>query len=232
MDGEGFAALASRFLDPVVRYHDYQVVGIEHVPVTGPALVVLHHSLATYDNLLLALSIWNRTGRVPSGLGHDRLFEVPWIRDVFASFARPASPDAGRELLDEGHLVMVAPGGMREALRPSSERYQVRWESRLGFVRLALETQVPMVMAACPKADELFDIEAHPLTEWVYDNFRWPLPLLRGRRGWPVPRKVALRHHVAAPIRPPALDPLRRDAQIEALHEEATAVMTELLTRR
>ena len=231
MVSQTLAPFVARVLDRLERYHNYRVEGIEHIPVMGPGLIVLHHSLATYDGLLLAAEIWHRTGRAPMALGHDRLFS-PGLREASLRLGLiPASPEAGQKLLSEGHVVMVAPGGMKEALRPSSERYQLRWENRRGFVRLALQTQVPMILAACPRADDLFEVEPHPLTEWVYDNFRWPLPMLKGRGGLPVPRKVPLVHYVAPPIYPPRLEPDNEDTQIEALHSEATQVMKSLLER-
>lgn len=233
MISEGWASLLSRFADRVSSYHDHRVIGIENVPVSGPALLVLHHSLATYDGLLLAVAIWHRTGRAPAGLGHDRLFDLPGLSGLVERMGiRRASPENGRALLRAGELVGVAPGGMREALRPSRERYQVRWSARRGFARLALTEQVPMVLAACPRADELFDVQDHPLTHWAYESFRWPLPVVRGRRGLPVPRRVPLVHYIAPPIYPPDLDAKAIDAQIDGLHEEATRVMTGLLARR
>ncbi|MEL6187383.1 MAG: lysophospholipid acyltransferase family protein [Myxococcota bacterium] len=233
MASEGLPPLLSRVLDPLSRYHDHRVEGIEHVPVLGPALLVIHHSLATYDGLLLAMAVWHQRGRMVAGLAHDRLFEVPGFARLAERLdVRRASPEAGRELLAQGHVVMVAPGGMWEALRPSTERYQVRWDNRKGFVRLALEAQVPLVLAACPRADDLFDVESHPLTEWVYDTFRLPLPMVKGRRGWPIPRPVSLVHHLSAPLHPPPYDAEREASQVDELHERAVATMRNLLGRR
>lgn len=224
----------SLVLDRLERYHNYRVEGLDNVPATGPALLVLHHSLATYDSFLLGAEVWHHTGRMPTGLGHNRLFS-PGLKEASKRLGiLPASPEAGRQLLSQGHLVFVAPGGMREALRPSSERYQVKWGNRRGFIRLAMEMQVPLILAACPRADELFEIQSHPLTDWVYDNFRWPLPVLKGRGGLPVPRKVPLVHYVAPPIYPPKLSTngASEESQIETLHAEAIRVMTQLLGRR
>ena len=141
-----------------------------------------------------------------------------------------ASPENGQALLEQGELLCVAPGGMREALRPSAERYKVCWQNRRGFVRLALRNQTPMILAACPRADELFEVEENAMTEWVYDNFRWPLPVFKGRRGLPVPKRVPLVHHIAAPIVPPPLDEENIEAQIDSLHAEASKTMEQLLS--
>ena len=223
--------LFARALEPMLRYHDYRVEGIEHIPVVGRAMIVLHHSLATYDCLLLAASIWHKTGRAPVGLGHDRLFDVPGLSTLVKKLGlRRASPENGQDLLEQGELLCVAPGGMREALRPSAERYKVCWEGRRGFVRLALKTQTPMILAACPKADDLFEVQEHAMTEWVYDNFRWPLPVFKGRRGLPVPKRVPLVHHIATPIVPPVLDEDNLDMQIDELHGVASQTMEQLLS--
>lgn len=233
MISERLAPVVTRLLEPVSRYHAHRVVGIEHVPKTGAALLVIHHSLATYDSLLLAVEIWRATGRAPAGLAHDRFWDLPGVAPVVERLGmRRASPENARALLAEGHLVGVAPGGMWEALRPSTERYRLRWHNRKGFVRTALEAQVPLVLAACPAADDLFDVDAHPLTDWFYDQFKWPLPMARGRRGLFIPRRIPLVHHVAPPLLPPPLDAGREDEQVEALHAEATQVMLSLLERR
>ena len=155
---------AARLVRPLMAAHRFSTKGMEHVPRSGGCLMVVHHSLATYDGFLLGLDIWDRTGRLGRGLGDDRIFQTPRLAELAQDIGLvPASPTAGRELLDAGELVGVAPGGMWEALRPSEARYQSRWGSRRGFCRLALRAQVPMLLAAVPRADELYSVYAKPL---------------------------------------------------------------------
>jgi len=224
---------AARLLKPLLVYHRYRVKGFEHVPASGPCLLVCHHTLATYDGFLFGLRIWEETGRLGRGLGDDRIFQTPRLAD----FARdiglvPASPTAGAELLAQGELVGVAPGGMKEALRPRTERYQVRWGDRKGFCRLALRAQAPMLLAACPRADELFEVYPNRLTELLYRHLHLPLPLFRGLGFTALPKPVPLTHYVAPTIVPPPYDPEREAEQVDALHREASAVMRGLLRRR
>lgn len=224
---------AARLLKPLQVYHRYEVKGLEHVPATGGCLMVCHHSMATYDGFLLGMVIWEQTGRLGRGLGDDRIFQTPKLAD----FARdiglvPASPTAGAELLAQGELVGVAPGGMREALRPRDARYQVRWGDRKGFCKLALRAQVPMMLAACPKADELYEVYPSRLTDRLYRHLHLPLPLFRGLGLTAVPRPVRLTHYIAPLIVPPPHDPDHEQDQIDALHKEASAVMRGLLRRR
>ena len=49
-----------RLLEPVRRYHRHAVEGMEHIPAEGPALLVIHHSLATYDGFLFALKVFHQ----------------------------------------------------------------------------------------------------------------------------------------------------------------------------
>ncbi len=219
-----------RLLRPLARYHRFELVGAEHVPRSGPCLLVVHHSLASYDGFLIGAAIWERTGRMCRALGDDTIFRVPGLGD----FARrvgivPASPEAGERLLREGNLLAVAPGGMWESLRPRGERRQSRWEGRRGFVRLALRTGTPMLLAACPRADDLYTVYPSRVTDALYRRFHLPVPFLRGLGPSLVPRPLRLVGHLAPLLHPPAWDPAREDEQIDALHADACRVMAGLL---
>jgi len=224
---------ARPFARVLARYHRHEAVGLSNVPATGAALLAIHHSLATYDGLLLALAIEDATGRLPVGLGDDLLFRTPGLRHVVRGAGIvPANPDNGRALLSRGHLVAVAPGGMREALRPSDERYRVRWGRRKGFVRLAVETGTPVVLAACPAADDLYDVYETRLTKLAYKHLRVPIPFVRGLGPTWIPRPVKLVHHIAPPIVPPPFDPVVADEQVDAMHAEIVRTMAALIERR
>jgi 1-acyl-sn-glycerol-3-phosphate acyltransferase len=224
---------ARRILAPLARYHRFTVEGLENLPLTGPVLLAVHHSLATYDGFLIGSAIYEGTGRLPRGLGDDRIFQIPGLgalaRDIGIV---PASPEAGERLLREGHVLGVAPGGMWESLRPRDERRQSRWDNRKGFARLALRTGAPLVMAACPAADDLYTVYPNPLTDRVYRRVHLPVPIVRGIGPTVLPRPIKLTAYLSRPLFPPAYDPAHEEAQVDALHAEATAIMAELLGRR
>jgi len=56
-----------------------------------------------------------------------------------------ASPETARAALRAGAAVLVYPGGDWEAHRPVWEGHRVDFHDRHGFVRLALQTGVPLV---------------------------------------------------------------------------------------
>ena len=95
---------------------------------------------------------------------------------------------------------------MREALKPSSQKNQLLWDSRKGFVRLAIETQTPIVLAACPEADDIFTVYENRLTKWVYKKFRLPVLIIRGIGPTLIPRPVSLTHYLSEPLQPPKVD--------------------------
>lgn len=212
------------------RYHDHRVIGAEHVPAEGPALIATNHSLATYDSFLLALAIFEQNGRIPCGLADDLLFDVPGLRQVAMGLGMvPASPANATRLLAAGRLVYLAPGGMHEALRARDERYRVRWGRRRGFVRLALRTGAPLVLAACPAADDIYTVYPSRLTDAVYRALKLPLPVARGLGPTILPRAVRLTHHVLPPIYPPPWDPRDEAEQVRELHQLVLSRMEEAM---
>jgi 1-acyl-sn-glycerol-3-phosphate acyltransferase len=214
------------------RYHAHEVIGLENIPKEGRALLAVHHSLATYDAFLFGQALLRQTDRTITGLGDDKLFAFPGVRRMATSAGiLPASPENGRALLNEGHLLAVAPGGMREALRPSTERKHVLWDKRKGFVRLAIQTGAPIVPVACPSADFMYTVYENRLTKLAYKKLKFPVPVARGMGLTLVPRPVRLTTYVGEPIAIPAG---ANDDQetIDAIHGQVTEAIEALLARR
>jgi hypothetical protein len=88
-----------------------------------------------------------------------------------------------------------------------------------------------MVLAACPAADEIYEVYRSRVTDTVYRRLHLPLPLARGRGPTLLPRPVPLVAYFSAPVRPPPYDPGHEEAQVDALHKRACDTMAELLRR-
>lgn len=226
-----FATPAIRKASRLLRaYHRHRVDGLDHVPLEGRCLVVVNHSFATYDIGLLVEAIERKTGRAARGLGDRALFSGPDEGRIANRFGVVlGNPDNATRLLEAEALLLVAPGGMREALRPSHERYRIRWQRRKGFVRLALTTGTPIMLAACPDADRLYRVYESKLTKAVYKHMRLPLPVLRGWGPTLVPRPVRLRHVLSEPIPPPDFGPDDLDDVVDAWHLRICDAMEELM---
>jgi len=159
-------------LDPVVAemawhvlnylYRDYfhvTVSGIDHVPLSGPAILAANHGGAAlpYDGLMLPLCVANEAV-VPRRVrvaGTEILNMLPTISHLYRKAgATYASPDDGRWVLDHGHLLGVFPEGVRGFQKPVTESYQLK-EFGTGFVRLAHESDAPIVPVAIKGSEEV-----------------------------------------------------------------------------
>ena len=213
-------------------YHAYRAFGIERIPEEGPALLVFNHSFASYDMFLLAAEIYERTGRVMRPLGDRLIFKLPIVNKFASTIGVVEGCMANAvPLLDQGALVAVAPGGMYEALRPSTQKYELEWETRRGFAKLAIQAQSPIILAACPAADDLYTLYDNKLTRKLYTKFRVPIPLLRGMGPSLLPRPVQLTHELSIPLIPPepADDPAQAQEDLRTFHRLIVKEMEELM---
>jgi 1-acyl-sn-glycerol-3-phosphate acyltransferase len=106
-------------------------------------------------------------------------------------------------LLARDELVLVLPGGLREAVKPRELRYRLLWGHRYGFIRAAIRNQAPIVPLACIGADDLFDFvgNAYRRGERLLRRKGFPIPL--PARILPIPHLVRLRFVFGDPIPPP-----------------------------
>src|SRR5207237_2247554 len=91
---------------------------------------------------------WRRFGqeRPRHGPAHDALMATPLLGAYFRRMGvLPAAPDSIASALADGRDVALWPGGERDSLRPWTKRDQAILAGRMGFVRLALRSQVPIV---------------------------------------------------------------------------------------
>jgi 1-acyl-sn-glycerol-3-phosphate acyltransferase len=142
------------FIVPYMRlfatYFDAEVRDLCRVPETGGALLVGNHSGGglTPDTSAVWASWYEERGyaRPLIGLGFDAAFTIPVIGDIMRKIGQiPASRGNAGMALDQGLPVLVYPGGEKDLFRPWTERNRVDFHGRTGFVKLALEKQVPVV---------------------------------------------------------------------------------------
>jgi 1-acyl-sn-glycerol-3-phosphate acyltransferase len=136
------------------RFH-----GLENIPTEGPALLVANHSLVALDGSLLMHEILRHHGRVLRGLGDHALMASPRVRRFVQRMGTVRGTRANcRALLENGQLVLVLPGGSREALRRKHETYVLKWEGRTGFAHTAIAAGVPIVPVAMIGSNDAFPV--------------------------------------------------------------------------
>ncbi len=221
-------------IEALRAYHQHEVHGLDNIPTRGPAIVATNHSLATYDIALLMAAVYLHNGRVPRSLIDRAFYVFPGLGELMERLGCiVGNPDNASTLLENGEIIYLAPGGMQESLRPSSEAYRVYWEKRKGFAKLAIETGAPVILAACPRADDIFKVYENTLTKWVYEKFKLPFFLARGLGPTVVPRPVRLTHYLSPPMYPPkkAEDPAAFKRQIYNFHRRLNQKMSTMLSQ-
>lgn len=164
LDRLGRGGAVGRFNERLVRlqepvwellrryYFRLEVDGWERLP-DAPCLLVGVHSggALTMDAWTFLYAWWRHFGeeRLLHGTAHDVLMATPGLGDYFRQMGvLSASRDAVGEALDQGFDVIVWPGGEKDSMRHWRERDTAVLGGRTGFVRMALEHQVPIVPVA------------------------------------------------------------------------------------
>ena len=126
-----------------------EVRGLGNIPEDGPVLLVGNHSGGnmTPDSLVftLAFSTYFGVERRFYQLAHNLVLSWPGLGFLRRYGTVAASPENARDALQSGAAVLVYPGGDYEVHRPSWESGRIDFNGRRGFVRLALEHDVPIV---------------------------------------------------------------------------------------
>ncbi len=219
------------FIAGVRAYHHHTALGLDKLP-EGGMILAANHSLASYDIALLMAAIYEYSNRIPRALIDRLFFKVPGLGAIMESLgSREGSQENAVNLLKSGEIIVIAPGGMREALRPSREKYKVMWSRRKGFARLSIESGVPIVLAACPAADDIYDIAPSHVTAWAYKTLKVPLFFAKGFGYSPIPKPVLLTHLVSEPLYPPKKSdsPEEMTKRVNEFHARIAKRMDELM---
>ncbi len=130
-------------------YFRGEVRGLGHIPEEGPVLLVGNHSGGnlTPDTgvLTLAFAAYFGVERAFHQLAHNLVLSAPGLSFVRKFGTVAASPENARKALDSGAALLVYPGGDYDVHRPSWQGTRIDFGRRKGFVRLALEQNVPLV---------------------------------------------------------------------------------------
>jgi 1-acyl-sn-glycerol-3-phosphate acyltransferase len=126
-----------------------EVRGLGNIPEEGPVLLVGNHSGGnlTPDTSVftLAFSAYFGVERRFYQLAHNLVLSTPGLGFLRRFGTVAASPENAARALRSGAAVLVYPGGDHEVHRPTWEGAKVDFAGRRGFVRLALEHDVPIV---------------------------------------------------------------------------------------
>jgi 1-acyl-sn-glycerol-3-phosphate acyltransferase len=130
-------------------YFRADVRGLERIPAEGPVLLVGNHSggNVTPDTMVFTLAFAAHFGveRRLHPLVHNLVLALPLPWNLRKAGCVAASPENAALALQRDAVVLVYPGGDWEVHRPTWERNKVDFAGRKGFIRLALDADVPIV---------------------------------------------------------------------------------------
>jgi len=222
-----------------------EVRGMDRIREEGPLLLVGNHSGGniTPDTIVFTLAFNTYFGveRPFYQLAHNLVLTSPvgpYLRK-FGTVA--ASPENARKALDSDAAVLVYPGGDWEVNRPTWEANKIDFAGRKGFIKLALNANVPIVpvvsvggqetavflthgqrLARTLRLDKLFRLKTLPVNlslPWIVNvgDFFGHLPL---------PAKITVQ--VMEPI--DLRERYGSDPDIDDVYEDVTRLMQDQLT--
>jgi 1-acyl-sn-glycerol-3-phosphate acyltransferase len=138
------------------HYHRVEVHGIEHVPPGRVLLVSNHSGQLPMDGAMIgvAMLLEASPSRFMRSLVDKWVPALPYVSTFMARMGQiVGTPENCRRLLHAGEAILVFPEGTRGIAKLWPQRYQLQ-DFGLGFMRLALETDTPIVPVAVVGAEE------------------------------------------------------------------------------
>jgi 1-acyl-sn-glycerol-3-phosphate acyltransferase len=157
LDVDAMIALAAPALWLYRKYFRVQVFGMEKIPPAGRVFLVSNHSgQLPFDGLMIGLSLLFEMDppRYARALVEKWVPTLPFISSLYTRIGQVVgTPENCRRLLAAEEAILVFPEGVRGLNKPFSKRYQLQ-EFGLGFMRLALEMNAPIVPVGVVGAEE------------------------------------------------------------------------------
>jgi 1-acyl-sn-glycerol-3-phosphate acyltransferase len=211
------------------HYFRMEMEGWDRLPAE-PALLVGVHSggSLTMDAWTVGFQWYRRFGteRILHGTAHDVLRASPGLGDYFnAMGVLPPTREAMGAALEAGHDVILWPGGEQDAMRHWLKRDKAVLAGRKGFVRFAIQQQVPIVpVATIGGHDTVFVLsEGRYLAKWTGLGKRLRGATMPIISGFPFPLAIeTLPMHLPLPakIRTEFLEPIHLDPDPEKAQDK------------
>ncbi len=130
------------------KYFRVETSGIEHIPETGPVLIIANHSgQLPIDGTLIGYAVANRekSPRLPRAMIERFFPTVPFLGNFLNQVgAVLGDPINCAKMLDNGEAIVVFPEGIRGSGKLYKDRYQLARFGN-GFVHLAMKHKTPII---------------------------------------------------------------------------------------
>lgn len=139
-------------------YFRSEVHGIENVPEGRVLLIANHSGQLPLDGAVIgsAMFLDAEPPRMIRAMVEKWAHSLPFVSTFFSRVGQVVGvPENARRLLEMGEMLLVFPEGTRGISKPFARRYQLE-DFGLGFMRLAIETDTPIVPVAVVGAEEQY----------------------------------------------------------------------------
>jgi 1-acyl-sn-glycerol-3-phosphate acyltransferase len=138
------------------HYHRVETHGIEKVPKGRVLLVSNHSGQLPMDGAMIGVAMLTEANpaRAIRSMVEKWVAALPYVSTFMARVGQiVGTPENCRRLLNADEAILVFPEGVRGITKLWPQRYQLQ-EFGLGFMRLALETNTPIMPVAVVGAEE------------------------------------------------------------------------------
>jgi 1-acyl-sn-glycerol-3-phosphate acyltransferase len=145
------AKLSRSYFRTIVR-------GIENLPPGRVLIVANHAGQIPIDGMIIAISVFLEANppRVVRAMVEKWSQTLPFVSTFFAKCGQVVGvPENAKRLLARGEPILVFPEGTKGLAKTFQHRYQLT-DFGLGFMRLALETDTPILPLAVIGAEEQY----------------------------------------------------------------------------
>uniref|UniRef100_T1JP97 Phospholipid/glycerol acyltransferase domain-containing protein n=1 Tax=Strigamia maritima TaxID=126957 RepID=T1JP97_STRMM len=180
-------------------WHGYETRGMENIPKEGPAVFVFYHGTISMDIYYFVKAVNLDKGRLARAVFHKQLTKLPGFH-LMIKVARGlvGTKENCLEALRNGNYIVIAPGGDMEPLHSDETNYKLVWRNRIGFAKIAIEAQVPLIPVFTENIQELFRTPKFLRSLFLLIDKYLHIPLVPAYGGFP----VKLISHVGKPIYP------------------------------
>jgi 1-acyl-sn-glycerol-3-phosphate acyltransferase len=220
-------------------YFRPRVIGAEHVPKKGRALIIgCHSGTIPYDAACTLVAVHEATGRFSRSIGDNLFGRVSAVRDFLRQQgALVGRPDVVEAVLRAGELVLLFPGGARDMERPYlTQRYRVLPHRGFapgygGYIKVALRARAPIIPLAVVGAEEAHVLLGTvPLMAQLVGLPFFPVLLFP----WPLPVKLYIRfgEPIVLPGTPTDADDQRHVDQLNTMVRQRVQALIDDTVRR
>ncbi len=132
-------------------YFRVKTDGWENIPKTGKVLLIGSHNggLAAPDTVMMTYDWFKKFGtqRLAYALMEPKIWQfLPGLARLATQVGTiQPHPNLARKALQRDAAVLIYPGGASDVFRPYSLRNKIYFSQHKGFIKLALEEEVPII---------------------------------------------------------------------------------------